>query len=115
MMSPDAPMIDTVIAEPKVWKEGDMQRKGMRLKDSRKPHGVVRIIDTRVGSLFEGTFNKGNVNGLYREFYPEKVGVYLYQDGTELAKIDFMFKTKEIKRKDPKNYLLEMYPEDYEI
>ena len=74
--------------------QGKIKCRGMMHRKTGEKHGIVQEI-WPVGWLKEGSFRNGEVHGLQRIVYSDKVRVQLFKDGNRLATISFDCRFKE--------------------
>ena len=72
-------MIDFSSCQYEEWEEQGKYRFGMRHKETKKRHGIVRVVEPN-GKIYEATYKDGKMHGMYRWICDGEIRFQLLQE-----------------------------------
>ena len=82
-------LFDRYTATYDEWRVGQMLCSGMKHRRLGCPHGIVRKIDVTNQAVYEASYYKGQLHGLYRGFFVDRVCYGLFDEGKRLAYLSY--------------------------
>ena len=89
LIDSDAKLFDRYTATYDEWRVGQMLCSGMKHRRLGCPHGIVRKIDVTNQAVYEASYYQGQLHGLYRGFFVDRVCYGLFDEGKRLAYLSY--------------------------